>query len=530
MSEARTEQQLRESLHGLSHRVLFSEAMPQALADMPQGYGSTNAKYTEEMMGEHGFPFPTSAMPDRVYDLPREAISEAAAADDPFLALWSKAYVNRVERDVHFSQTAHRSTYQYMSAYDRQREQAMIESLPVLHGTSFEATLAAMRSGHFLTNRQLHDQGMDVTQGVGATLLKDRQLGLDNYIFGDFGRLHSSRGTHHSEVVVVFEPSIMDAPGSFLTTDDIEDYSMYRNGVHDMRLYMGGVVLPTDFYKVAHEDIRRKRSTDGFDQGSRHGVTYRKQTLHDFMDGRDAELDMSGRPMFSTWEVKTPEARADQVRKLLFTKPEQHAQFMAEFGDSVPSELVKPKDIAAGRGHGKKYEQDANGDYVEVELRNMQEIFGTYEVFERRLNEVRDEELAERKRVVDAAGEAAVSGYVVIEDLRHASHPPTLEQTNPRGHMMASKLFPTMDELKEGVAYLGRGHIDDFELSRFMPDVATMWDDEPTPKRTLLEHGRVRAVSVKAAEGEAYITGEQPFDVTEVDIADELKKRGAWWL
>jgi hypothetical protein len=417
MSEHVTERQLRESLHGLDQQAVFSDAMPPAVAETPlPSYQTDFSKYAGPKMEQYAFPFPVKAMPNRVHELSEEVLWEARSAEDPFLALWSKSYVARVNESVRLSKNAHRSRYEYMSVEERQRNQAMIESMPVLHGTSFDAATAAMRSGHFLTNRQLHEQGVDVTKCIGATLPNDRRLGLDNYVFGDFGRLHSSRGTDKSEVIVVFEQSVMEAPGTFLTMQDIESEKLYReDGVHDMRSYMGGAVLPHDFYDVAVEDIRRMDSTDGFDQGRRHGVSYRLQTVRDFASGRDANLDMFGRPNFSTWEVKMPEATTEHVRKLLFTNPEQHAAFVAEFGDSVASEVVSPRDIAAGRGHAPQYELDEDGEYVKVELRDMQEIFGTYEVFDQRLEQVREREAAQLAQTGNVA-RTAVQQCAELDD------------------------------------------------------------------------------------------------------------------
>lgn len=410
MGEFRSERQLRESLHGLDQHVQFSEVMPDAVAAVPlPRYQTDFSRYAEAAMGRYNFPFSVKAMPNRVHELPEKAILDAREADDPFLALWSKSYVERVRTGVELSRNAHRSRYRYMTPEERQENQALVESMPILHGTSFEAAVAATRSGRFLTNRQLHEQGVDVTNGVGATVLHDRKLGLDNYIFGDFGRLHSGRGTHTSDVIVVFEPEVMETPGTFLTSQDIEDRQMYRDdGVHDLRSYMGGAVLPKDFYDIAVENIRSMNSTNGFDHGGRHGVLYPPQSVYDFANGRDANPDMFGRPHFSTWEVKMPEVTMEHVRKMLFTNPTQHAEFVAEFGDSIVSEVVSPRDIAAGRGHAPQYELDERGEYVEVSLRDMQEMFGTYDGMEQRLEEIRQREPA-------LTEQAGVAGHIAAD-------------------------------------------------------------------------------------------------------------------
>ena len=106
-------------------------------------------------------------------------------------------------------------------------EEALRRSLPLIHGTSFEALMAATEEGNFSSNRAIHEKGVDVTRGSGNTRLEDREVGLDDYVFADYARPNKARQAQ-AEVTVVLEPEAMQQEGTFVTDHDLLDLEIAR--------------------------------------------------------------------------------------------------------------------------------------------------------------------------------------------------------------------------------------------------------------------------------------------------------------
>lgn len=302
-------------LQGIGERIAFQGAIADTMAGRPATpaervqlrYDPHSVGEAEQLLRERGINLsPLAAPPAR--DLKKFSAEDWEAAREsqyPFLKLWSTRYVHGVQQNY---ENHGQSSYHTKRTSGRiQHETALVRSLPVIQRTSLQALDAAVTDGVFRSNRGLHDNGVDVTAGAGNTNVDDRALGLDNYVFADYGR-PSSNGFQNSEVAVVFEPEVMQQPGTFLTEKDVQDLDLREPDTLDIdhRKYMTGAVLAEDFQQTVVPKILANRSLRTYYAGKGLGSSNYPMELEDFVAGSDSDPDQLGHPHFSTWEVKIP--------------------------------------------------------------------------------------------------------------------------------------------------------------------------------------------------------------------------------
>jgi len=413
---------LREALAGVTpEAAVFEDAMQQKLTEQPiepsmfnqSDYAQQNAAKASAMLAEHGLAYPPQAVPParKLQGLQESDWTNINESQTPLLSLWSRTNAHETVRFY-----ANRKPEGYKPPQDLQAEEALLKSLPLIHGTSYQALCAAFEGGAFVSNRALFDEkNIDVTGGgVGATNGMDRDVGLDNYVFADYARPHSFR-RGKSEVEVVLEPEAMQQPGAFVTQHDLQDFDMFTpDGRSDFRKYMGEAFTVDDFGKIVSANIKRKQS-ERVSWGGRHtGEIRHKMTLEDFAGGSDAEFDQTGIAHFSTYEVKMPQVPVEHTRKVIFSDPAQYDAFRQRF-PNISCEM-RPKSTGV-------VEDRLSAGYAQ----NM-ELYGTSERQQRELQRMRSETYAERVAGLREA-EDVQEGYMIL--LHPAPHDADANTYNP---------------------------------------------------------------------------------------------------
>ncbi len=344
-------QVIKESLLGLNQKNEFEVQMQDKLAEQLGDKRGTSAWSFSEpyeagvvhthILEDHGID-PSSLNPS---SLPNKLDLNVLSDEDwgnvrqsayPFIEIWSK--IHRHQTLSHFERMDSAAQLGPLFEEDRDHDEAMIRSLPLLHGTTLEGLEGAIEHGKFVSNRALHDQGVDVTgQGeekTGFTTIEDRELGLDQYVFADFGRPHHLRqAAPQAEAVVVLAPEAMKTEGTFITSADLLDCRK-RNGEIDYEAYMRGASTPEDFYDIALPEIYLTDSRATYKENHHSVESPVPMTLKWFMDGENsAGYDALGNPRFSTWEVKMPEVSTQHIDRIIFSDPIKLESFKAKYGD-----------------------------------------------------------------------------------------------------------------------------------------------------------------------------------------------------
>jgi hypothetical protein len=299
---ARTERML-----GLAEGVAFDDAIAQRLAARPdQAY---RAKRRHEVLEAHGITnIDPAAAPD---DWQIEKLSDAdwetiRNSEHPLLDLWAATNYWRQVGETTFvpvskSSPRHDDPRRGVEGLENR---ATMQSLPLLHGLPAEAFVDLVQHGTMQSNRTRYVQGGSDAlafhgAGIGATNLQDRELGLDQQVFFDYGR----PAAHHpqQEVTLVLDPSVMETPGVFATEDDIAD-------TLSVEQYMHGLSTGAYFYETALLRICNGVAESG---ETRSGGGYTGyaiyNTLSGWRTGQDADFNIQGKPTFSTFEVKVPD-------------------------------------------------------------------------------------------------------------------------------------------------------------------------------------------------------------------------------
>ncbi len=237
-------------------------------------------------------------------------------------------------------------------------EEALLKSLPLVHSTSVDGFLAAVAHGAILSDRELFALGerdplTNLQNLAGGTNGVDREMGLDAYVFSDFGRPSVLRaGPRQSEVVLVIEPEAMLRPGSFMTEKDAQDcidLDPDSNMMVDLQAYLRGVSVPEYFYLQAKKtiqstetDVREVRRGPGS-----YGFEVTHNTIDGFAAGRDSQgMTMLGVPQFSTYEVKTPSIPIDRVKRIVVKTAETLKKLQTALGDRF--DIVLEPNLAPG--------------------------------------------------------------------------------------------------------------------------------------------------------------------------------------
>lgn len=264
---------------------------------------------------------------DMLSEADKAAIRDSAS---PLMTLWGLTGLRRREyRETHPPMTSAKTEYMRRQADPTRldHELAILGSLGLVHSTSLEGLMGALERGAFVPNREISDDRQ------GNTLHTDRDLGLDGYVFADYGRPHAYRRHFPAPVEVVFDLTAMHQPGSFATEQDIADTSLPK--------YMQTIAEPDYFL----EAVQLKLSQTVAAIPGNDIIFGTKLDAKQFADGVDGDPNTLGTNNFSTWEVKMPVVGTDKIKKLIFRSEAAFAAFQERYGDAFPAEFVAPDKI-----------------------------------------------------------------------------------------------------------------------------------------------------------------------------------------
>ncbi len=310
----------REHYFGLSRDVRFDEAAEAALAasntnpDVEQSVGRLLAEYKVHVNPRAT---PKAASLRGLTEGDWQCIRESA---HPLLTLWSAA--NYRDKEGFYRAGPHD-----VDLRGSMQSQALLASLPLIHGTSVEGFRKLVQNGHMQSNKERYRQSNQDAQtfkddNAGMTNRTDRELGLDQYVFFDFGR-PSSHHMRQAPVTLVVDPRVMYEGSTFMTDKDIAD----TRNMGDVAAYLQGLTTPEYFQDQALLVIPNLRGSDGH-----------RLSLSAWHSGQDGSYfaTAQGDPQFSTYEVKKrspPGVPADAIPRVIVRDEADYVRLKEELGD-----------------------------------------------------------------------------------------------------------------------------------------------------------------------------------------------------
>lgn len=381
-------------MHGFENIVSFGEALSRRKKDV---HNERNEATIEAAFKENGLSIELSACPTRLNEyLPRFSVEDWAYIKDsmdPIVSLHvvSNYHKNYYERARYvWGQTDKDSVYPapYIGTSipaTNARELSLLQSLPLIHGTTVANLEKILETGHIKTNREVYEMGGKDTAtfletSSQQTLGLDRELGLDRYVFADFGRPHP----HHqqSEVTLVLDPALLQQKGAFVTQDDYADLL----GEDDpLGLYVRTISATPYFYEEALARIRGTTIEEHKDGRSTYTV---RNSVSAFANGQNSMPNNMGDVSFATWEVKIPRVPKEGIKKIIFKNQEEYDSFIKKYGDAIPAvyepDLTPADSRINGEGnianvlglegeHEKHYRAMTAGDY-EDRMQNLEAV------------------------------------------------------------------------------------------------------------------------------------------------------------
>jgi hypothetical protein len=296
-----------ERLLGLSEDIKFEAKIKEKLRHK---FYSFQTKGWAEILNKYNIDIDESNFPEFFKSewLNDDDWKNISESNIPIITLYAAYYLRLMEEDHDFKKLADCSP----------QEKRKLQSLPLIHGCTAHALDNILSDGKLISNKEIYRKAKSKSAAVdfevrsGQTNMWDRELGLDQYVFADFGRPHM----YHTqqEVTLVIDPEAINQPGVFMTEKDISDV----NQNHPIDDYLRNVSVPKYFYRMAELRIakteieRRERRSGGM---STYSCLH--NTIDKFSQGQDGDVDMFGKPTFSTWEVKLPSISADMIKRII---------------------------------------------------------------------------------------------------------------------------------------------------------------------------------------------------------------------
>ncbi len=244
--------------------------------------------------------------------------------EQPIMAIWSKARLHQVRIEEKLENEV--SQGRLIGDEQQQfRDISLLASLPLLHGTTSKGLQRILKSGQIYSHRAVNERSRRKIRG--STIAWDRELGLDNYVFADFG-IPSTYQNINSEVTIAISPLALTQSGSFLTEKDIIDCNRVTE-------YFAGLSLPEDFYETALRCIRSSPSLRTYRENGMELPRYLTVPKFARGDNTDLIIGSSQQRSFSTWEVKIPEVPVEFIDKVIFKDQSQYRRFVAKQGKSI---------------------------------------------------------------------------------------------------------------------------------------------------------------------------------------------------
>ncbi|MDX1765354.1 MAG: hypothetical protein R3313_00210 [Candidatus Saccharimonadales bacterium] len=379
-----------EALLGFTSDAEFESVLEGELVGVIERSAKSKRKEAdprvEALFEEHGIDFdPRLVTHYESQHLTGADWDEIAADRAPLLRYFSISTLRGLEW--------HEEYYPKLRARGRegQMEEAFLRSLPLTHEMTKDTFLDAISAGRLISNREVYEQS-DLTSadfkdaGIGSTTARDRDLGLDRYVFADFGRPNTLRTHRQAEITLVIDPEALQQEGTIITEKDILDCGNWgRNQIWE---YIGRMLLPSEFYEAAAIRIPRSR-VEEYTDGRSFGTRY--NTVYQFAEGQDSDPTNVEAFSFSTWEVKMPSVSMASVQKVVVR---DEATYQELLGMDLDIEIVHEPSLRPGsKSNGGNYDVLRIPGRVEQEFRRIQS-----EDFERRqaaIAELSEDEIEE---------------------------------------------------------------------------------------------------------------------------------------
>ncbi len=402
-----------ESFLGLAEDIHFEDAVTQKLVAEVEATSSTVVVRERSLLEDRGIDIPLAAAPERIWlDMLTEKDWEAVrVSENPLFTFYATTNYRRQVSETEFTTVGGARRHEDPRVgYKGLENRAMIRSLPLIHGLSTDAFIKLVQAGTMQGNKtRFKESGDDALTfhgaGVGATNLQDRELELDQYVFFDYGR-PAVNHQKQAEVTLAIDPAVMKQPGVFMTEQDIAD-------TRSLKDYMHGLTSPEYFEETALQRIHNTVIERG-ETMSGHGRSgyARYNTLTQWLQGKDGDLDGNNYPMFSTYEVKVPDppgVLTDAIRKVIIRDKETFEQLQQALGNQF--ELIHEPNLHVGGQRIATPDGDPRNDPIDPGNYNLLQIPGA---FEQKMEELIEADFQERATVLSSLSEADKEEVVIV--------------------------------------------------------------------------------------------------------------------
>lgn len=443
-----------ERLLGLAADVRFEDAVAEQLAAEtgPTGdIGRRRALLEAQEVSIDPAIAPPSFELEKLSEQDWEVIK---TSKQPLLTLHAASNYRREEADTTFVPVSSQFPRHLdpRQGYEGLEKRARIASLPLVHGLSAAAFEQLAQSQVMQSNKTRYKKsGADALAfhgaGVGATNLQDRQLGLDQYVFFDFGR-PAANHRQQPEITLVVDPSVMDQNGTFMTTTDIADATSVSE-------YMRGLTTPQYFRETALLRIHNTVAEEGETRTGGHYTGYAiYNTLGQWHRGQNGDFRQDGYPKFSTYEVKVPDppgVPTAAIQRVIVRDPATFERLQQSMGDLF--EFVHEPRLRAAGGIKPHYEGDPR-DLAAIDQGNYPELLQIPGAFEREMENLIEVDYQRRSEILDGLSEdekeqvIAVFGDSDPDNIDGEDIPKRIStKTNPYQYNGLVATYPNMEAL-----------------------------------------------------------------------------------
>ena len=371
----------RESFLGLAEDVRFKDVIPQKLVAISEANSPEISAPKQAILEAHGVDMPPAAAPEQLWleKLTEEDWEAVRTSENPLFTLYGATNYRNQVAETEFTTFGNKRRHEDpREGHKGIENRAMIRSLPLVHGLSADAFVKLIQGGTMQSNKtRFKESGDDAlafhSAGVGATNLQDRELGLDQYVFFDYGR-PAVNHKQQAEITLAVDPAVMHQPGVFMTERDFYD-------VLDVKKYMSGLTSPEYFEETALLRIHNTEVERGeVRSGGSHSGYVRYNTLSQWLTGKDGDPDGNNYPMFSTYEVKVPDppgVLTDAIRRVIVRDQETFEQLQQTLGDRF--ELIHEPNLHAGGQRIATPDGDPRNDPIDPGNYDLLQIPGSFE-------------------------------------------------------------------------------------------------------------------------------------------------------
>jgi hypothetical protein len=443
----------------LAEDVRFEDAISKKLAVEVTQFG--NIPRRQALLEAYGIAVDAAIAPSS-YELEKLSMQDwetVKISEWPLLTLHAAGNYRREEAETTFvpfgKQFSRHSDPRV--GYEGLQNRALIASLPLVHGLSAAAFMKLTEgAGVMQSNKTLYKQsGVDAltfhSAGVGATNLQDRELGLDQYVFFDFGHPAANHRTQ-PEITLVIDQSVMDQDGAFMTAQDVADTTSISQ-------YMRGLTTPQYFRETAllriHNTVIEQGETRS---GGYHTGFSVYNNLSQWMRGQDGDFNQDGSPLFSTYEVKVPDppgVLTTAIRRVIVRDEETFKHLQETMSDRF--EFVHEPRLRAAGERVPDYSGDAR-DMAAIDNGNYPELLQISGAFEQKMQELIEAEYQERARILDGLPDTEKEHAIVIFGNRESDvidgddvKTRITDKTNPYQYNGVVAIYPSMEDMRNDV-------------------------------------------------------------------------------